>query len=90
MNITTKSGFKIDINPDKAKDWRFVKALAKAESPNEGTQIIGLTDAVTILLGEDGEQALCRHVEKNGVAVAEDIIREVKEIIDACGEEVKK
>ena len=91
MNIKTKSGFTIDVNPKKVRDWRFIGILAKMDKcKNEAEQIDYLKTAVEMLLGEKGEQKLCRHVEKDGVADALDVISEFREIISLCGDEAKK
>lgn len=89
IEVKTKSGFVIDVDENRAKDWRFTKALAKWE--RDETAIIGLADCLPFLLGEKGENALMDHVkEKNGAIPAEKMISEFKEILEAIGEEVKK
>jgi len=43
------------------------------------------------LLGEDGEQALMKHVEDaEGIVSTETVISEIRNIIELVGEEVKK
>lgn len=79
--IKTSSGFKCEVNEEIIKDWRFVKALAQMSGSDEMDVVAGATKTVTLLLGEKGEQELCRHVEKDGVASVVDIMAEVKEIM---------
>lgn len=91
MKITTKSGFVCNVNKDRAKDWRFCKALAKCDSEDESQVIQGITFVVPFLLGEDGEERLIKHVtNKEGVAPVDVMLLEFKEILQAMGDEVKK
>ena len=91
MKITTKSKFTCEINEDKAKDWRFVKALAKMESKNESDILAGTAFAVPFILGDEGEQKLIEHVtDENGIASTEQVITEFKEIMIKLGEATKK
>lgn len=89
MKIKTKSGFVIDIDVKRAKDWRFTKLLSKWSKDENGFE--AMTDAITFLLGEDGENALMEHVkDDDGMIPAEKIISEFKEIMTLMGEKVKK
>ena len=89
ITVKTKSGFVIDIDENRAKDWRFTKALAKWQ--HDETAFIGLADCLPFLLGEDGETALMEHVtEKDGSIPAEKMITEFKEILEKLGDAVKK
>lgn len=91
MKVKTKSGFVCDVNAEKAKDWRFCKALAKCDSEDESDIIKGITFVVPFLLGEKGESSLMDHVtNKDGIAPVTDIIKEFKEILEQIGEETKK
>ncbi len=90
MKIKTKSGFACNVNENKMKDWRFVKALAKCDSKDESIQLEGITFVVPFLFGEEGEQALIKHVEKDGVAFAEDIFKEFSEVLSLVSKELKK
>lgn len=89
MKIKTESGFECSVNEKKAKDWRFIKYLAMCDSKDESEMLRGITLAVPFLLGADGEQKLISHVEKDGVASAEDIMKEFKDILAAVGESAK-
>ncbi len=91
MKIKTKSGFVCDVNPERAKDWRFCKALAKCDSEDESSIIQGITFVVPFLLGEDGEKKLMEHVTNDdGIAPVPEIIKEFKNILEKMGEETKK
>lgn len=80
--VKTSTGFKCKVNENVVKDWRFIKALSLMNSADEMDIVTGATQTVTLLLGAKGEQELCRHVEQDGVAPVEDIMREIKEIIE--------
>lgn len=89
MKVKTKSGFVIEVDENKAKDWRFAKNLAKWD--NEETVLQGTAFCVPFLLGEDGEKALMDHVmEKDGSIPSERIISEFRDILDQVGQNVKK
>lgn len=86
MNITTKSGFKCKVDPERLRSWDFIKSLVKTEKGGADS-VIGITEAVTLLLGEEGEQALCNHLkgDKN-YADSADVIAEFKEIMALVNE----
>ena len=91
MRIKTKSGFVIDVEKERATDWRTCKCLRKIDSGDGSLVLQGITDVVPFLLGEDGEAALMKHVEnEKGIIPTEKIIGEIKEIIEKLGEEAKK
>ena len=91
MKIKTKSGFVIDVDKDRATDWRTCKSLRKIDSGDGSLILQGITDVVPFLLGEDGEAALMKHVEnEKGLIPTQRIIEEIKEIIEKLGEDAKK
>lgn len=91
MEIHTTSGFVCKVNEKRAKDWRYVKALAEWDSGDESRALKGVTAAIPLLLGKEGEQELMNHVaDENGLIDSETMIAEFKEIVLLMGEEVKK
>jgi hypothetical protein len=91
MDVKTRSGFECKVNERKLKDWRFAKALAKCDSGDESKVLDGLTFVVPFLLGEDGEESLMKHVEDaDGIVSTENVISEIRNIIELVGEEIKK
>lgn len=90
MKVKTKSGFSWEVNENKAKDWRFTKALVKCESSDESKMLEGITEVVPFLLGEDGEKALMDHVMEDGVADVTAILAEFQEIMTLIGDKAKK
>ena len=90
MKVKTKSGFSCEINENKMKDWRFIKALALCDSQDESKRLEGITTAVPFLFGDKGEAALIKHVTKDGIASTEAIISEFREVLSMVGDEIKK
>ena len=91
MKIKTKSGFACNINERKCKDWRFIKLLAKCDSPDESSQLEGTTKAVNFLFGDEGEEALMNHVtDEEGLVDSAKLIAEFKEVLQLAGAELKK
>lgn len=85
------SGFVCNVNEKKAKDWRFIKAMADWDSGDESRALKGVTAALPLLLGKEGEQKLLEHVsDEDGIADIELMMSEFKEIVVLMGEEIKK
>lgn len=86
----TKTGFEYTVNEAIRTDWRFVKALADADSSDASRQLAGAVRMVTLLLGEKGEAELEKHVaQEDGIVPTESIINEVRDILNGIGEEIK-
>jgi hypothetical protein len=91
VKITTKSKFTCDVNPEKVKDWRFIKALAKMDSGNEDEILVGTAFAVPFLFGDKGEADLIEFAtDKDGIAQTGVIIEEFRDVMAKLGEESKK
>lgn len=91
MEIHTMSGFVCNVNERKAKDWRFIKAMADWDSGDESRALKGVTTAVPLLLGKEQEENLMEHItDDEGVADTEAMMSEFREICLLMGEEVKK
>ncbi len=92
MNVKTKSGFSCKVNENKVKDWRYVRAAAKAiiaKSDMEALEPVMFM--VNFILGEEQEEKLIAPVaDKDGVASAIDVQKEFEEITNLIGEELKK
>ena len=74
MKVTTKSGFKCDINDKVLDDWRFARAVARTHSDDENERINAAVDLVSLIL-RDNEEAYYKYVEKkNDGIVSEDIV----------------
>ena len=89
MKIHTTNGFVCEINENKAKDWRFAKALADCDSGDNSRILKGATFALPFLL-EEYEKKLMDHVSENGIADSEKMMNEFNEIVALIGQETKK
>lgn len=90
MKVKTKSGFSCDVNENKMKDWRFIKALAMCDSQDESKKLEGITFVVPFIFGDKGEDALIKHVTKDGIAPTDAIISEFREVLTLVSNEIKK
>lgn len=90
MKIKTKSGFVCNINENKVKDWRYVKALALWNGRSEIDRMAGMERAISFLLGDDEERLMEHITDKDGNIPAESLINEFREIQELMGEELKK
>lgn len=91
MRVKTKSGFSCNVDENKIKDWRYVKAAASAAKGNEAEAISNIVYMVNFLLGDKDEARLIEHVtDKDGIADATRIQTEFEEITRLMGEQIKK
>lgn len=92
MKVKTKSGFTCNVNENKLKDWRYVRAAAKAaKSTDEAETLAEVCFMINFLLGDADEERLINHVaDKEGVADSVLIQSEFEEITRLMGEEIKK
>ena len=90
MEITTKTGFKCDINEKILNDYRFVKAISKTKSKDLLIRASSLFNLVELLLGDDTE--LINHCTEDGIANTERVEEEIIDIIKQIGNdnEIKK
>ena len=80
MKITTKSGFKCDVNKDIMNDWRFIRSLGKCQNPD--TALEGAIELETALLGKQGAIDLENHLEAlDGLVKADRLFEELTEIM---------
>lgn len=87
---TTKSGFNYTVSEAIRDDWRFVKALADADSDDASRQLSGAVRMVVLLLGEHGEAELSTHLaQPDGSVPTHLIMDEVREILNSIGNELK-
>ena len=75
--ITTKSGFKLELDERILDDWRVVKALGKADDDkNPGEMLAASVELVGLIFGKD-EERLMEHIkEKNDGFVPTTVIKE--------------
>ena len=89
---TTSQGFKFEVDEELLNDWRFVKAIRKSESSDPGERLLGVTDIVFLLLGEEQSDKLAEFIaEKNGgKAPVDSMYSATVEILNICKEENEK
>lgn len=81
MKITTKSGFKCEVDTNKLSDYRFVKLIRRVASNDESEQFAATVDLIPFLLGEKGEERLMDHIaDANGYVSTERMMEEGEEI----------
>lgn len=63
MKVTTKSGFKCEVNERILDDWRFTRAIAKSHSDDPNEKMNAAVDMVSLILGKQ-ENAFYEHLSK--------------------------
>jgi hypothetical protein len=84
MKVTTKSGFKCDVNERVLDDWRFVKAIAKSTSDDANDKLRGAIDIVSLIMG-DNEEAFYKHLsskDPDGIVSETAVTDDLVSIID--------
>lgn len=62
MKVTTRSGFKFELDERIIDDWRVVKAMTKADNTDNPEDMLrGSTELVALIFGKD-EDRLVRHI----------------------------
>ena len=75
MKITTKSGFKFDLDEKILNDWRFVEAIADGDSEDEHEKLRGTRMLVNLMFGEEKNRLVEHLMNKNGGYAPVDAIR---------------
>lgn len=84
-NITTSSGFTIELDEENFDDMEFVELLARAEE--EDNEVMILPKAIEMTLGKEGKKALYDYVrDDKGRARATKAVEEFKEIMSLVGD----
>lgn len=79
----TKSGFAFKVDERILQDWRFVQALALAQSDVDTTKLKGANDVVTLLLGKEADSLVKHLMELNdGFAPTDKLMSEIGEIME--------
>lgn len=87
MTGVTSSGFEYDIDGKAIHDFRFLMALRDLQSTDVGRQVNGAANLISIVFNNTKEEnRFLEHVAKDGRALTEDVIRELREIIEAIRE----
>ena len=83
MKITTKTGFKFDVDERVFSDYRFVDAIAEASNPDDKVgELKGTTKLVDLVFG-DKKKAFMDHIAKknDGFIPAEVVNNELQYVI---------
>lgn len=85
MEGKTSSGFVYSVAEGAEDDMELLEALIDID---EG-KLSGIRNAITMLIGEDGKNALYEHCRVNGRVSATKVMEEIKEILEAMPGEIK-
>lgn len=84
MTGVTSSGFKYDVDGKAIHDFRFLMALRDIQSSDVGRQVNGTANLMSIVFNDPKEEnRFLDHVSKDGRALTKDVMKELREIIDA-------
>ena len=79
MKVTTKSGFKFELDERIIDDWRVVKAIGRADNKDNPEEMLaGSIELVSLIFGKD-EERLVQHIQANndGFAPMEELKAEL-------------
>lgn len=84
---TTSTGFEFQVNEDVISDWRFITAIADAESGNGHAAIQGTAQLVRLLFDKKTEQKLMEHVKReDGIVPIQAVQAEVTDVFKFISE----
>lgn len=76
MKVTTKSGFKFEIDENVLDDWRVMEAVVDAQDEDDSIKLRGTTRLVSVVFGKN-KKAFFDHVAaKNNGRVNPDVVNE--------------
>ncbi|MCD8207082.1 MAG: hypothetical protein LUD72_04000 [Bacteroidales bacterium] len=87
----TRTGFKFSYKRKVLESMRVVEALANLER-GEGKSIIGLSDLLSLMLGEEQKEQLYEHLESlddEGYASMDALKDELEDMFNASGDQGK-
>lgn len=65
MKVTTKSGFKFELDERIIDDWRVIKAIGRADAKDDPEEMLaGSIELVSLIFGKD-EERLVQHIRAN-------------------------
>ena len=93
--ITLSNGFKVEVDKEVVKTYRFSKIIARCSSEVTGVKLNAAFQVLPALIGAEGEEKLLEYLEKKNnkeptVDEVSDIITEIFEKLKVEDEEVKK
>lgn len=75
MKITTKTGFKFNLDDKILADWRFIDAIAEADSTDEHEKLRGTRTLIGLMFGDEKDRLIEHVMKKNGGYAPIDAIR---------------
>lgn len=83
ISVSTKSGFKAEIDERALKDWRFTQALVKTQKGSDYDKLEGANAIADLLMGPENVSALCDHIAKanDGFVPTDIFMAELSEVI---------
>ena len=82
MKAKLNDGFEIELRDESLNDWRFLTLLRKIDRGEAGL----IVDVAEHLLGEDGVEALAKHLEKDGVTPTDKMVSAISELMESVNE----
>ena len=82
MKAKLNDGFEIELRDESLNDWRFLTLLRKIDRGEAGL----IVDVAEHLLGEDGVEALAKHLEKDGVTATDRMVGAIAELMESVNE----
>lgn len=83
MEITTKSGFTCEIDPDALNDWELLEGFREIDKGNTSA----IVDVAPRLIGDDAFNRLKEHVRTDKGRIPVDaIINEISQIMNGSNE----
>lgn len=84
MKISTKTGFKFELDERIIDDWRVVKAMGRADNTDDPTEMLaGTIELVGLIFGKDEERLVTHIMKKNdGYAPMEALKDELLSVFD--------
>lgn len=90
LEIKTKSGFECSVSENTLKDWRVVRALAKAyKSKDDAASVDAMSDIIALLLRDREEDFYLHLMDEDGVVSTEKVLECAGEIMEAIGDHQK-
>ena len=92
MTVELKCGFTCEINDDAFNDYRVAKLIAKMQNGGSAGALTGTVELISRILGDDQEEALICHLEKQsetGIATVDVMEAAIMEIMAALADEKK-
>ena len=83
MTGKTQTGYEYEIDERILSDWRLTKAIVDTQDKDDIKKLRAAEEIAVLLLGEDGESALLRHVadQNDGFMPTDKVMAELMDIV---------